>query len=264
MSGALAGKRAFISGSSSGIGAATARLFAREGAKVFVHGRNPERTEAVAKEIGSESSWKTADLRDGAAADALIAAVHEQLGGVDILVNNAGGETAADGAIDWLSVTPEDFAAAYNANLISAVRMIRAFAPGMKERGWGRIIQISSGIAHYPTPNMPDYSAAKSAMNTTTESLAKALARTGVTVNTISPGLMLTPSVEGWLRGIAKKANWGDDLATIEKKATERIAANLVGRLGRAEDIANTVLFLAGEGASFINGEDIRVTGGHL
>lgn len=266
MSAALAGKRVLVTGSSSGIGAAAARLFAHAGASVFVHGRNSERTEAVSAElrkIGVESHWKTADLRDGAAADALIAAVNEQFGGLDILVNNAGGETAADGSIDWLSVTPEDFMTTYNANLVSAVRMIRAFAPGMKERGWGRIIQVSSGIAHYPMPNMPDYSAAKSAMNTMTQSLAKALARTGITVNSISPGLMLTPSVEGWLRGLAKKANWGNDWATIEKKAAERIAPNLVGRLGRAEDIANTILFLAGEGASFISGEDIRVTGGH-
>jgi len=259
--------KVLIYGGSGGIGAATARLFVREGASVFVHGRDPARTEAVAadlREAGAEAHWALADLRDGAAADTLIEAVRAEWGGIDILVNNAGGETAGNGTGEWLGVTPEDFIATYNANVVSAVRMINAFTPAMKERGWGRIIQVSSGIAHYPMPNMPDYSASKAAMITMTQSLAKALARTGITVNSISPGLMLTPSVEGWLRGLAKKANWGDDWAVIEKKATERIAANLVGRLGRPEDIAATALFLASDGASFISGEDFRVTGGHM
>jgi 3-oxoacyl-[acyl-carrier protein] reductase len=267
VTGALAGKRALITGSSSGIGAATARLFAKEDAAVFVHGRNIERTEAVAAELqkdGAKSAWATADLRDGAETDALIEAARGAFGEIDILVNNAGGETAGNGTGEWFAVTPEEFISTYNANVVSAVRMINAFAPDMKARGWGRIIQVSSGIAHYPTPNMPDYSASKSAMITMTQSLAKAMARTGITVNSISPGLMLTPSVEGWLRGLAKKANWGDDWPTIERKATERIAANLIGRLGRPEDIAHVALFLAGDGASFISGEDFRVTGGHM
>lgn len=234
---------------------------------MFVHGRDAKRTEAVAnalRETGAEAHWAVAELKDDTAADELISAVRAAFGTIDILVNNAGGESAGNGAGEWLSVTADEFLTTYNSNVVSAVRMINAFAPDMKAAGWGRIIQVSSGIAHYPTPNMPDYSASKSAMIVMTQSLAKAMARTGITVNSISPGLMLTPSVEGWLRGLAKKAGWGEDFAVIEKKATERIAANLVGRLGRPEDIAATALFLASESAAFITGEDIRVTGGHM
>lgn len=133
----LQGKRALVTGSSAGIGEGIARLFVEQGAQVFIHGRDPKRTEQVARSM--DCPWAMADLKDAAQTGALIAAVEAKFGGVDILVNNAGGEIADGGAVSSFQATPEQWMATYNANWISALRLIQAFAPGMKARNWGRI-----------------------------------------------------------------------------------------------------------------------------
>lgn len=161
----LAGKRALVTGASSGIGRGIAAVLAREGAVVVVHGRNLERTEAAAEAIrsaGGSAHVAFGDLATDEGAATLAEAVHDKLGGVDVLVNNIGGtESTGGGLLGWFDIKPHHWAGAMQQNLIGAVRMIHAFVPAMRERGWGRVINIASAGATAPPETVPDYCAAK-------------------------------------------------------------------------------------------------------
>lgn len=261
----LHGKVALITGSSSGIGEAIAYRLARDGATVIVHGRNAERAERVAEVIRSEggsASVVLGDLTDVAAANTVIATIFSEYpDGIDILFNNAGGDTAAGPNATWFDVSPEEWLGTYDFNVLPAVRMIHAFAPLMRKRGWGRIIQISSVVGHHPMATIPDYGAAKGALLNMTRSLAKELAHSGVTSNSISPGLIRSPSVEDWLRGLAKEAGWGDDWSSIEKNVVRDFVPNRIGRIGRPDDIAHAAAYLASPNSGFVTGVDMLVSG---
>lgn len=260
----LEGKRALVTGSSSGIGEAIALRLAREGAAVAVHGRNRERAEAVAEAArghGVEVIVAIGDLATDAGAAAAADVVESAWGGVDILINNAGGESAGTGNAPWMEATPDDWIATYQNNVISMVRMIHRFAPAMRERGWGRLIQISSVVGHDALTVIPDYCAAKAAIINLSKGLAKTFSRTGVTANSISPGLVATPSVEAWLRGLSTANGWGDDFGVIERKAVEGFMPNHVGRIGRPDDIAHAAAYLASPAAGFVTGTDLLVSG---
>jgi NAD(P)-dependent dehydrogenase (short-subunit alcohol dehydrogenase family) len=261
----LEGKRALVTGSSSGLGEAIARRLAGEGARLVVHGRNIERARRVAAEIratGCEAHVAIGDLSRDDEAALVGDAVEAALGGIDILVNNAGGQSSGGGQATFFEATPAEWVAAYEGNVVSAVRMIQRFAPGMKAAGWGRIIQISSLVAHRPNLVIPDYAAAKAALNNMTVGLAKTLAGTGITVNSISPGVIMTEGVEGWFRKLAEQFGWGTDWPEIEKRAIAELAPNLCGRGGRPEDVAHAVMYLASPRAGFVTGTDMLVSGG--
>jgi NAD(P)-dependent dehydrogenase (short-subunit alcohol dehydrogenase family) len=261
----LTGKRALVTGSSSGIGEAIARILAREGAHVVVHGRNAERAQRVADQIrrdGGKAWVALGDLGQPDNARAVAKNALEALGGVDILVNNAGG--ADDGMKAWLETDLEQWHATFEQNIYSAVRLVRELVPDMTRSGWGRIIQVSSGVATQPFPIGPDYAAAKAAMVNATVSLAKALAGTGITVNTVSPGPIVTPAAERVFREVAKQRNWGDDWAQIERLAVESFVPNPLGRMGTPEEVAVAVAFLASPLASYIHGTNLRVDGGYV
>lgn len=156
----LEGKRALVTGSSTGIGKCIAEVLAQSGTTVVVHGRDEERTNALAEEIvakGGKAFAVTGDLATDEDALQVANKAVTALGDVDILVNNAG----IYGNSGWMDTTPDDWAHIYNINVVSMVRLIRHFAPRMKELGWGRIIQIASGEAMQPFPQMPDYAATK-------------------------------------------------------------------------------------------------------
>lgn len=258
-------KRALVTGSSSGIGEAIALRFVEEGAAgIAVHGRNRERAEAVAERVralGAEAIVVIGDLATNEGAEAVADAVEAAWGGVDILVNNAGGESAGTGNAPWLDATPAEWISTYQNNVISMVRMIRRLAPPMRERGWGRLIQVSSVVGHEPLTVIPDYGAAKAAILNLTRGLAKTFSRSGVTANSISPGLVRTPSVETWLRGLAHSFGWGDDWEDIEKNVVEKFVQNHIGRIGRPEDIAHAAAYLASPRAGFVTGTDLQVSG---
>jgi NAD(P)-dependent dehydrogenase (short-subunit alcohol dehydrogenase family) len=260
----LAGKRVLITGSSSGIGEGIAKRMAREGVRLVVHGRNVERTEKVAAEIramGVEVHTAVGDLAKDREAAAVADKVDAALGGIDILVNNAGGTASGGGYGAWFDATPEDWMAAYQGNVICTFRMIKRFAPAMQAAGWGRIINIASIVGLRPPTVIPDYAGAKAALLNLTVGLSKTLSRTGITVNSITPGLILTPATEGWLRSLAKQFGWGDDWAEIERRALAEFVPNDCGRIGRPEDIAHAVMYLASPQAGFVTGTDIVVTG---
>jgi 3-oxoacyl-[acyl-carrier protein] reductase len=256
-------KRALVTGSTSGIGAEIARMLAQEGVKVVVHGRNQDRAQAVIDEIeakGGQAAAALGDLMTADGAQAVIKAAEQAFGGIDILVNNAGGSDS-DNASPWFEASVEEWAASYRQNTLPAVQLTQAFVPGMRERGWGRVIQISSRNAIQAYAEFGPYGAAKAAVNNLTLSLSKALAGTGVTSNGIMPGLIATPLADPWFKELAKQQG-SDDLQVGKDFAVKNIIRQTVSRLGHPKDIAFAVCFVASPLSDFMTGTTFRIDGG--
>nr|MDA8046649.1 SDR family NAD(P)-dependent oxidoreductase [Actinomycetota bacterium] len=184
----LKGKRALVTGSSSGIGIGIATLLAEEGAQVVVTGRNAERTAKVAADLSATGTTvvsAVADLATDEGARHVATVALDAFGGIDILVNNAGGASEGDQK-SWFEVPLSEWMATFEKNVMAAGRLIHLLVPGMKDRGWGRVIQIGSGAGMIPTSAQPDYGPAKAAMINLSMGLSKALSGTGVTFNTVA------------------------------------------------------------------------------
>ena len=260
----LKDRRALVTGSSSGIGEAVARLLAQEGAAVVVHGRNRERAEKVAAEI------KAAGVAIGdLSTDEGAAAVHEQaraaLGGnIEILINNAGGSSTGNTSRPPLDIKVADWLSNYNANTLGAVRLVLLAVPDMVAAKFGRVINVSSAVAIQPNNLGTDYSAAKAALNNFTVSLAGSLKGVGVTVNTVTPGVIM---VDGLIR--FGRARYNDPDMTIEE-LTQRLAGEKVfdlppaGRLGNPEEVALVACTLASPILGYVTGSNYRVDGGQV
>lgn len=259
----LTGKRALVTGSSSGIGEAIVKLLAAEGVAVVVHGRSVSRANAVAEAIragGGNAEVALGDLTTDAGADAVAAAALVS-GPIDILVNNAG----VIGYLSWTEATVADWAETYNTNVISSVRMIQRLVPQMRERHWGRIIQTGGGLSQQPGAVMPHYSASLAARHNLAVSLARELKDTGVTSNVVSPGAILaSEAARSQLIHMGQTQGWGETWEEIEHNATQSMAPNDVGRLGRPEEIAAAVAYLASPIADYVSGATIRVDGGTI
>lgn len=257
----LADKTALVTGAYRGTGAVIARALAEEGAKVVVHGFEPGDTDDTILEIqnaGGTALSVIGDLMSDEGAILIKASLDEADAHVDVLVNNFGRADAAkwshDGTRDWLK--------AIDVNLLSAVRMIKLLSPDMKEKGWGRIIQLGTIGSTKPNAAMPGYYAAKTALVATTVSLAKELAGTGITINHVSPGLIKTPEVVEHFLRVAKKEGWGETWDEAEAHITDRFMPNPTGRIATREDVADLVTFLASPRSGHINGQNIRIDGG--
>lgn len=264
----LEGKRALVTGSTSGIGSETARLLAAEGVRVVLHGRTPGKVAAAVEAFlaaGYDAAGTVGDLSTDAGADVVAREALAAFGGIDILVNNAGllvppGKTAV-GA--WWSEDGDDHGPAlFESNVNSVFRMVRRLVPGMRERGWGRVVMLGSVAADMPRAEFPHYSVTKAANVNQAVSLSRALAGTGVTVNSVSPGLIRTPAVEPLIAGTAQRFGWGDDPAVIERNMAAHGLSSATHRLGRPVDVARAVAFLASPLSDFVNGADLRVDGG--
>ncbi|MFE0630768.1 SDR family NAD(P)-dependent oxidoreductase [Streptomyces sp. NPDC058864] len=251
----LTGRRALVTGSSSGLGAAIARLLAAEGADVVVHGRDGARTREVAEKTGAVAV-AIGDLATDDGADA----VARVAGEVDVLVNNAGSYDH----VGWAGATSADWLRTYEVNVVSGVRMIQRLVPGMRERGWGRVIQIGGGLASQPIAMQPHYNASLAARHNLAVSLARELKDTGVTSNVVSPGAILVDAVEELITGLAPERGWGRSWEEIERNAAREFVPNDVGRFGRPEEIAGAVAYLASPYADYISGATIRVDGGTI
>jgi 3-oxoacyl-[acyl-carrier protein] reductase len=261
----LSGKPALVTGSSKGIGEAIAMALAREGANVVVHGRDRAQAERIVGVIvaaGGQAHAVLGDLTQDHAVERLVAEAQDRVGPIAILVNNAGGSGPKN---DWATTTAREWASTYDRNVLAAVRVSTRVLPGMRQAGWGRLINVSSGAATMPPATGPDYSAAKAAMNALTASMAKAVAAEGVTVNAISPGTIKSAKLEGGFRAAAaarglaaEDAPWQD----IQRSVLSLFADVPVGRVGELDELADAVAFLASPLAGYITGINLHVDGG--
>ena len=255
----LTDKRVLVTGSTGGIGEGIAKRFAQEGAEVLINGRREAEANRVATEIreaGGKAIVAVGDLTQDEDVDRIVALAQTEAGGIDILVNNAAG----GGHQNDLDTPPQEWAQAYDVNVLSMVRLIRRLLPAMQERGWGRIINISSAAAVKPSPGMGVYSATKAAINNLTVTMAQAQQGDGVTINAVSPGAILTPNMVE----MAVAGGMGSTMEEVEAAMNQMMNDMPFSRMGRVEEVADVVVFLGSPLASYIHGANIRVDGGYV
>jgi NAD(P)-dependent dehydrogenase (short-subunit alcohol dehydrogenase family) len=256
----LKNKRAFVSGSTGGIGLAIAKVLASEGAEVIINGRSQDRIDQAITQLksevpGAKLSGIPADFADSASVESLLA----KLGSVDILINNVGiftSQSFADTSdVDWYQM--------FEVNVMSGVRLSRAVLPGMLERNWGRILFVSSECALLVPEDLIAYSTTKAALLAVSRGLAQTTKGSAVTVNSVLPGSTLSEGAERFLKTVAEIEQ------ISEKEVAENFFKNvrtssLIQRFTSTEEIANTIAYLCSPLSSATNGAAIKLEGGSV
>jgi 3-oxoacyl-[acyl-carrier protein] reductase len=238
----LTGRTAMVTGSTRGIGRAIAEALANAGAKVAVIGRDQGKAEEAAAAIGHGAQGFACDVTKAEAVDAAVGAIEKSLGPIDILVNNAG--VTKDNV--FLRLSDADFDTVFEANLKGAFRTIRAASRGMMKKRWGRIINISSVVGLIGNKGQANYAASKAGLIGLTKSMARELATRNITVNAVAPGFIET-----------------DMTNALTPEQREALAKQIpMERLGKPEDVAQAVLFLASDASGYITGQVLVVDGG--
>lgn len=260
----LKGRACVVTGASRGIGAETAQLLCAEGASVLLVARNEERLRAAADaataagaEAGGRAKTLLLDITAADAGERLLAAATEHFGSLDVLVNNAG-------SAQWRhldDVPDEDWYAQYELNVMAPLRAMRAAAPPMAERGWGRIVNVCSTAGKRPSAAMPEYSVAKAAELSLSRLFADRYAKSGVLVNAICPGPVKS---EMWMEpgGLLDQSHAMSGAASREEALAAAGAKRPIGRLAKSEEIAAAIVFLCSERASYVAGAAWSVDGG--
>lgn len=256
----LQGKAVFITGSTAGIGFATARTLAREGATIILNGRTKEKLKEAVQKLQQEFSNITIS---GLVADFSkqkdVVELLEKLPEIDILINNVGIYKASS----FFETADEDWYQQFEVNVMSGVRLSKKLLPKMLSKNWGRILFVSSECATLVPVDMIPYSMTKTAIHTVSRGLAQLTKGTGVTVNTIVPGSTLSEGAEQFLENAALKES--KTKAQVEEAFfTEVRTSSLLQRFAKVEEVANTITYLASPLSSATNGAAIKVDGGSM
>jgi 3-oxoacyl-[acyl-carrier protein] reductase len=250
----LSGRTAVVAASTGGLGRAIAEGLAREGANLVVSGRRAERAVEVANSLPNALGIGV-DLTDANGPDRLCDAAEDAFGQVDILVLNSGGPPPGAAA----DTDPADLETAARLLLLPHQRLIKRLLPGMRRRGWGRIVAVGSSGIQQPIPNLALSNAMRGALAGLLKTLAAEVAADGVTVNLVLPGRIATERLRQL--DTAKATREG---LTVEQVQSQSKASIPVGRYGRPEEFAAVAAFLCSEPASYVTGSQIRVDGGML
>lgn len=241
----IEGKVALVTGSSKGLGLAVAQALALEGANVALASRSLERVEHAASTIPGARGFAY-DVSDLEATEHLVRSVEQELGPIDILVLNTGGPATTP---DALGPAADEWRAAYESLVLGSIALLQQVMPGMQERGWGRVLSLSSSAVREPPPNLVLSTAHRAGLLAALKTVARQVAGQGITVNSLLPGRIATDRIA---------ANYGS-IGQAEELAKLDIPA---GRLGTVEEFAAAAAFLCSAPASYITGTAILVDGG--
>ena len=252
----LSDKVCVVTGASQGIGLASAKRLCAEGARVLLVARGEEQLRAAADACGEQAAWLACDVTDADADARIIATCAEQMGGVDVLVNNAGATWAA--GLDEL--TDEDWLGLYALHVLAPMRLMRAAAPRMAERGGGRIVNVCSSAGKRPSLTNPAYSVTKAAQLSLSRAYADAYARQGVLVNAVAPGPV---SSELWMApgGMADQLAQAEG-STKDESIARRSSGVPLGRFAEPGEVADVIVFLCSQRASTVSGAAWSADGG--
>jgi 3-oxoacyl-[acyl-carrier protein] reductase len=252
----LNGRTALVSASSRGLGRATATQLAAEGARVMISGRDEGELKTAAGEIerqtGSEVAYAVADVTRGEDVENLVRKTVESFGGLDVLITNAGGPPA--GNFDKFSDV--DWQRAFELNLLSVVRLIRAALPHMREKGYGRIVNFTSSSIKQPLENLLLSNVFRTGVLGLSKSLSVELAPDGILVNTLGPGRIATA------RLALDESRAESQGVTVEEVRSRTEAGIPLGRYGQPEEFARVAVFLASEANTYVTGQALLVDGG--
>jgi 3-oxoacyl-[acyl-carrier protein] reductase len=254
----LKNRTALVLGASGGLGGAIATALAAEGARVAVAGRSREavdRTVAAITEAGGQAIGLTWDLADLSAIEPSVRQVESELGPVDILVNNTGGPPPTPVA----GQSAEAWRQQFEAMVLSVITLTDRVLPGMKERGWGRVITSTSSGVVAPIPNLGMSNTLRMSLVGWSKTLASEVGRHGITVNVILPGRIATSRIR--FLDEKKAEREGRDVAEVVKDSTGAIP---LGRYGDPQEYGDVAAFLASERASYITGSVLRIDGGYI
>jgi 3-oxoacyl-[acyl-carrier protein] reductase len=244
-----------VTGSTGGIGLAAARLLGEEGAQVVVCGRDAERVE-LARTAAGAALGVTCDLAEPGAPEQLIGEAMRALGRVDCLVNNVGDAYQAD----FEALSDSQWDEMWQLNVMSSVRAIRAVLPGMRERGKGAIVNVSSTSGKRPSTSMPNYSVTKAAVLSLSRLVADVYAKEGIRCNAVAPGPTAT---EAWLAPGGLADQQAQRTGKTREEVLESVAQGRpLGRLAEPEEIAAVVVFLCSDRANYVTGSAWSADGG--
>lgn len=260
----IEGKTAVITGGDSGIGLETAIILAKEGANIVLSDIEEESLQKAVQKVkpyvadSQQIEAYPADLTNDDEVQALAKKVQDKFGGADILAHTAGARGAAG---DFLELSDEDWMETINIDLMGTVRICRAFIPQMQNKGWGRIVTISSENALQPYEDESPYNACKAGVINLTKCLSRAYSKEGLLFNCVSPAYVATPMTDEMMEQLA------DERGTSVDEAIEWFLENerphiAVKRRGKPEEVATVIAFLCSELASYVNGSNYRVDGG--